>query len=58
MGRTGTGIALGTCLAALAFLIVLDRRPYRPGKPNHVPLMIVLAALAILLGEQLLQLSR
>jgi hypothetical protein len=33
---------------------VLDRRPYRPGRFNLVPLMIVLAVASIVLLKQLI----
>jgi len=31
-----TSAALGGCLLGLAVAIVLDRRPYRPGKRNYL----------------------
>lgn len=38
MGMVETSAALGACLLLLTGAIVLDRRPYRPGKPNYVEL--------------------
>lgn len=37
MGLIQTSIALAVCLLLLAAAIILDRRPYRPGKLNYVP---------------------
>jgi hypothetical protein len=51
---TATAAALGACIAALLVLAVLDRRPYRPGRFNLVPLMIVLAVASIVLLKQLI----
>jgi hypothetical protein len=56
MGPTETIVALGFCLAVLALAIVLDRRPYRPGKPNLVPLMIVALAAGLVLARHLVAL--
>lgn len=56
MGVTETIIALGLCLALLAVAIVLDRRPYRPGKPNFVPLMIIALAAGLVLARHLVAL--
>jgi len=44
MGLTETIAALAVCVLLLALAIVLDRRPYRPGKLNYIPLMIVCLA--------------
>jgi hypothetical protein len=38
----------------LAASIILDRRPYRPGKLNYVPAMIIALAGALVLGRHLL----
>ena len=54
MDLTVTSLALGVCLLALAIAVFLDRRPYRPGKRNHVMLMIVALAAALVLGRHLL----
>ena len=54
MGLVETSAALGFCVLALAVLVVLDRRPYRPGKLNYVPLMILSLAAGLVLGRHLL----
>ncbi|HEU0154786.1 MAG TPA: hypothetical protein VFQ82_01870 [Stellaceae bacterium] len=56
MGLAETSAALGACLIVLAVAIVLDRRPYRPGKFNYIPLMIVCLAAFLVLGRHLLAL--
>jgi hypothetical protein len=48
-----TGGALGACLLVLAGAIALDRRPYRPGKPNYIPIMIVALAASLVFGRHL-----
>jgi hypothetical protein len=53
-----TILALGACAVLLAVAIVLDRRPYRPGKRNYIPLMIICLAACLLLGRHLLTLLR
>lgn len=54
MGLIETVAALGLCALVLGGAIVLDRRPYRPGKLNYVPLMILCAAALLVLGRHLL----
>jgi len=54
MGLTETSVALAICAFVLAVAVVLDRRPYRPGKLNYVPLMIVALAAGLVLGRHLL----
>ncbi len=54
MGLTETSIALGICVFVLAGALVLDRRPYRPGKFNYVPLMIIALAAGLVLARHLL----
>ena len=49
--RPSTGCAL-----VLGVAVVLDWQPYRPGKFNYVPLMIVCLAACLLLGRHLLTL--
>jgi len=39
MGLTETSLALAGCALVLGVAIILDRRPYRPGKLNYIPLM-------------------
>ncbi|HEY1261278.1 MAG TPA: hypothetical protein VGF34_18655 [Stellaceae bacterium] len=56
MSLVATSTALGICLSVLAVAIVLDRRPYRPGKFNYIPLMILCLAICLLLGRHLLTL--
>ena len=56
MGLVATGAALAVCVLALVGLVVLDRRPYRPGKLNYIPLMIVSLAAGLVLGRHLLSL--
>jgi len=53
-----TFAALGVCGVMLVVAIVLDRRPYRPGKLNYIPLMIVCLAACLILGRHLLSLIR
>jgi len=40
----------------LVVAIVLDRRPYRLGKLNYIPLMIVALAAILVLGRHLVAL--
>ena len=56
MGIIETSAALGACLLMLAGAVVLDRRPYRPGKRNYIPLMIIALAASLVLGRHLLTL--
>jgi len=51
-----TSAALGACLLVLTVAIVLDRRPYRPGKRNYIPIMIVALAASLVLGRHLVSL--
>ena len=53
-----TILALAACAVVLVIAIVLDRRPYRPGKRNYIPLMIVCLAACLVLGRHLLTLLR
>jgi hypothetical protein len=41
MGLIETSAALGACLLVLAVGGCPRRRPYRPGKRNYVPIMII-----------------
>ncbi len=54
MGLIQTSIALAVCLLLLAAAIILDRRPYCPGKLNYVPVMIIALAASLILGRHLL----
>jgi len=56
VGLIETSAALGACLVVLIVAVVLDRRPYRPGKRNYVPIMIVAVAAILVLGRHLLSL--
>ena len=56
MGVIETIAALGVCLLVLGVAVALDRRPYRPGKRNYVPIMIVALAASLVLGRHLLSL--
>jgi hypothetical protein len=58
MGLIETIIGLGVCVALLIVAIFFDRRPYRPGKLNYVPLMIIALAACLVLGRHLLTLIR
>ena len=58
MGLTETSVALVACLAVLIVAVVLDRRPYRPGRLNYIPLMIICLAACLVLGRHLLTLIR
>jgi hypothetical protein len=58
MDLTETSVALGTCVVLLIVAVVLDRRPYRPGKLNYIPLMIICLAACLVLGRHLLSLIR
>ena len=54
MGLTETSVALVGCLLVLVVTIILDRRPYRPGKLNYIPLMVIALAAILVLGRHLL----
>jgi hypothetical protein len=56
MGVIETIAALGACLLVLVVAVALDRRPYRPGKRNYAPIMIVALAASVVLGRHLLSL--
>lgn len=56
MGLTTTTLALAVSLLALGIAVMLDRRPYRPGKFNYVPLMILCLAASLVLARHLLTL--
>ena len=58
MDLTETSVALGACAAVLIVAVVLDRRPYRPGRLNYIPLMIICLVACLLLGHHLLTLIR
>jgi len=56
MGLSETSIALAACMLVLATAVVLDRRPYQPGKRNYIPLMLLALAAGMVLGRHLLTL--
>jgi hypothetical protein len=53
-----TIIGLAACAVLLIGAILLDRRPYRPGKLDYIPLMIIALAACLLLGRHLVTLLR
>ena len=56
VGIIETSGALGACLLVLTIVVLLDRRPYRPGKRNYIPVMIIALAASLVLGRHLLSL--
>ncbi|MGA8758873.1 MAG: hypothetical protein WB611_21690 [Stellaceae bacterium] len=56
MGLIETSAALGLCLLMLAIAVVLDRRPYRPGKRNYIMLMVIALAASLIFARHLLAL--
>jgi hypothetical protein len=56
VGLTETSVALAGCVLVLIVMIILDRLPYRPGKHNYIPLMIIALAAVLVLGRHLLAL--
>lgn len=54
MGLIETSAALAACVLVLAVAVIFDRRPYRPGKRNYIPLMILALAASLVLGRHLL----
>ena len=56
MGIIETSAALGACLFLLTVAVILDHRPYRPGKRNYIPIMIIALAASLVLGRHLLSL--
>ncbi|HKM68919.1 MAG TPA: hypothetical protein VKG22_02085 [Stellaceae bacterium] len=58
MNLIETIVALGASALLLIVAVVLDRRPYRPGKFNYIPLMIICLAACLVLGRHLFTLIR
>lgn len=58
MGLTPTSIALAISLLVFGIAVILDRRPYRPGKFNYIPLMIAALAASLVLARHLVGLIR
>jgi hypothetical protein len=56
MGLIETSAGLGVSLLVLTAAIVLDRRPYRPGKRNYILIMMVALAASLVLGRHLVAL--
>ncbi len=56
MGLIETIATLAACALVLGVAIVLDRQPYRPGRLDYIPLMIISLAACLLLGRHLLAL--
>jgi hypothetical protein len=56
VGIIETSAALGACLFLLTVAVVLDHRPYRPGKRNYIPIMILTLAASLVLARHLLSL--
>jgi hypothetical protein len=56
VGVIETSAALAACLLVLMVVVALDRRPYRPGRRNYIPMMIVAVAGILVLGRHLLSL--
>jgi hypothetical protein len=56
VGMIETSAAMGACLLVLIVAVVLDRRPYRPGKRNYIPIMIIALAASLVLSRHLLTL--
>jgi hypothetical protein len=56
MGLIETSAALGLCLLMLAIAVVLDRRPYRPGKRSYIMLMVIALGASLIFARHLLAL--
>jgi hypothetical protein len=56
MGLIETSAALVVCMLLLGVGIILDRRPYHPGKLNYIPLMIIALAAILVLARHLVTL--
>jgi hypothetical protein len=56
VGIFATSAGLAVCVLVLTFAVVLDRRPYYPGKLNYVPFMIIALAASLVLTRHLLTL--
>jgi hypothetical protein len=56
VGILETSLALGACLVVLVVAVVLDRRPYHPGKGNYIPIMIIALAAILILARHLITL--
>jgi hypothetical protein len=56
VGLIETSAVLAACLLVLSVAIVLDRRPYRPGKRNYIPIMIIALTASLVLGRHLISL--
>ena len=56
MGIVETSAALGTCLLVLTVVVLLDYRPYYPGKRNYILVMIIALAASLVLSRHLMSL--
>lgn len=56
VGIFATSAGLAACSLVLTFAVVLDRRPYYPGKPNYIPIMIIAVAASLVLTRHLITL--
>jgi hypothetical protein len=56
VGLVATAAALAASMAVLAAAVLLDRRPWRPGKRNWIPLMIAALTASFVLARHLLAL--
>jgi hypothetical protein len=56
MDLRATSAALALCVIVLAVAVILDRRPYRPGKRNFIMLMIIALVASLILARHLLTL--
>jgi hypothetical protein len=56
LGIFETSAALAGCLLVLAVAVILDRRPYHPGKRNYISIMIVALAASLVLIRHLVAL--
>lgn len=57
MSVATTSLLLGICAAALTVCVILDRRPYKLGKLNYIPMMLGLTIAVMVLGRYLLTLT-
>ena len=54
MGVPLTAVALAAAIGVLAGAVFLERRPYRPGKFNYIPVMLVCLVAILILVRHLL----
>jgi hypothetical protein len=56
LGVPLTSAALAAAVAVLVGALILERRPYRPGKFNYVPVMLASVVVILILARHLLSL--